>query len=182
MSERRKPPDPARLATLWTRRDVLTRSGLVLVVSGLGVATAGTVRSLFPRVQFTPPTTVVLGAPGEFAVGEVSTRWKKSHGVILVRTVAGFYAIRAVCTHLGCIPDWKPSENKFKCPCHGSGFHRDGVNFEGPAPRALERLKIGLDRDGRLVVDTAVRLRGEDGDWDRDDAFVAYPAEGHERA
>ncbi len=137
MSERRKPPDPARLATLWTRRDVLTRSGWVLVVSGLGVATAGTVRGLFPRVQFTPPTTVVLGAPGEFAVGEVSTRWKKSHGVILVRTAAGFYAIRAVCTHLGCIVAATP--DGFSCPCHGSRFSKQGRVLQGPVVRGSQR-------------------------------------------
>ncbi|HTM22998.1 MAG TPA: ubiquinol-cytochrome c reductase iron-sulfur subunit [Kofleriaceae bacterium] len=179
MSERRKRPDP--LATLWTRRDLLTRSSWVMVAGTLSVGAAGSVRLLFPRVDFAPPTTVVLGKPSEYAVGEVSMRWKKSHGVILVRTDTGFYALRSICTHLGCIPDWRPAEDKFKCPCHGSGFHRDGVNFEGPAPRPLERYKLVLDADGLLVVDTAVRLRSEEGDWDRPEAFVAYPAEGHER-
>jgi len=162
--------------TLWTRRDALTRGGWGMIFSGIGIVVVGSARLLFPRVKFEAPTTVVLGKPDEFAVGSIDTRWKKSNGIILVRNDDGFYAIRSVCTHLGCIPEWKPAENKFKCPCHGSGFHRDGVNFEGPAPRPLEHLKIFLDRDGRVVVDTAVRLRKEDGDWERDDAFVAYPA------
>ena len=36
-------------------------------------------------------------------------------------------------------PNWLDGEQKFKCPCHGSGFYMTGVNFEGPAPRPLER-------------------------------------------
>jgi len=168
--------------TLWTRRDTLSRSAWAMVLSTLGIAAVGSVRMLYPRVHFTLPSTVVLGSPDQFAVGAVNTKWKKSHSVIVIRTAAGFYALRSVCTHLGCIPNWKPAENKFKCPCHGSGFHLDGTNFEGPAPRPLERLKIFLDPDGRLVVDTAVRLRKERGEWKRDDAFVAYAAETqHER-
>ena len=57
---------------------------------------------------------------------------------------------------MGCTPDWKPSENKFKCPCHGSGYDTEGVNFEGPAPRPLDRAKVELDAEGQIVVDTGV--------------------------
>ena len=63
-----------------------------------------------------------------------------------------------MCTHLGCTPRWLVAENKFKCPCHGSGFHKNGINFEGPAPRPLERFKITLAEDGQLVVDKSVKL------------------------
>jgi cytochrome b6-f complex iron-sulfur subunit len=172
------PPSQTGDRTLWTRRDAITRSGWVMVAGTLGIATVGSVRLLYPRVKFTPPTTLVLGSPEDFAVGEVDTRWKRSHSVIVVRSDQGFYALRSICTHLGCIPSWKPAEHKFKCPCHGSGFHLTGVNFEGPAPRPLERHGISLDPDGQLVVDVAVRLRQEHGDWDRAEAFVAYPAGG----
>jgi len=44
-------------------------------------------------------------------------------------------------------------EDKFKCPCHGSGFYKSGMNFEGPAPRPLDRFKISVGEDGQLVVD-----------------------------
>ncbi len=47
-------------------------------------------------------------------------------------TPRAIFVISAICTHLGCTPDWKPSENKFKCPCHGSGYDPEGINFEGP--------------------------------------------------
>ncbi len=164
--------------TLWTRRDVVTRSGWAMVIGTLSIATVGTIRLLYPRVQFSPPSILTLGSPDDFGVGEINTRWKKSHSVIVIRTKRGFYALRSICTHLGCIPNWKPAEDKFKCPCHGSGFHVDGVNFEGPAPRPLERLKIFRDVDGLLLVDTAIRLRKERGEWDREDAFVVYTSGG----
>ena len=65
------------------------------------------------------------------------------------------FVIYARCTHLGCTPDWKASENKFKCPCHGSGYDDEGINFEGPAPRPMDRAFVQLAPDGEIVVDTA---------------------------
>jgi cytochrome b6-f complex iron-sulfur subunit len=164
-----------RPATLWTRRDLLTRSGWFLVLASWTVSTIGSIRLLFPRVSFTPRATVVVGYPDDFAVGEVVDRWKETDQFFLVRDEDGFFALRSVCTHLGCIPRWIPGQDKFKCPCHGSGFHPDGVNFEGPAPRPLERMKIALDEAGRLVVDTARTFRQEKGEWDNEFAFVRYP-------
>jgi cytochrome b6-f complex iron-sulfur subunit len=65
----------------------------------------------------------------------VSEQFKKDQRVWIGRREDGrFFAISAICTHLGCTPNWFASEDKFKCPCHGSGFHRDGTNFDGPAP------------------------------------------------
>ncbi|MBI3919874.1 MAG: ubiquinol-cytochrome c reductase iron-sulfur subunit [Armatimonadetes bacterium] len=135
---------------------------------------AGTVRFFFPNVLFEPPTTFKAGLPDEYPVGVLSERWKQQQRVWIVRTTEGFYALLAKCTHLGCTPNWIPTEDKFKCPCHGSGFHRDGVNFEGPAPRPLERVKIALAEDGQLLVDTSVRFRQETGEWEKPEAFLEY--------
>lgn len=146
-----------------------------MVLGSLGTATVASIRLLFPRVHFSPPTTVVLGRPEDYPAPGLLDKWKKSHSVILVRSDEGFFALRAICTHLGCIPSWKPAEKKLKCPCHGSGFRITGVNFEGPAPRSLERLKIYLDDDGQLVVDTAIRFRAERGEWEHDGAFLPFP-------
>jgi Rieske Fe-S protein len=33
-----------------------------------------------------------------------------------------FVAISAICTHLGCTPRYLATEDKYKCPCHGSGY------------------------------------------------------------
>lgn len=43
-----------------------------------------------------------------------------------------------LCTHLGCIPEWKPSRNVFFCACHAGEFDADGVNVFGPPPRPLD--------------------------------------------
>jgi cytochrome b6-f complex iron-sulfur subunit len=161
--------------TLWTRRDLLTRSGWALLLASIVACVGAFVRLLFPRVRSEPPSMLVLGKPEEFAVGEVCERFKHKHSVILVRDQGGFFALRSVCTHLGCVPAWSPGQRKFKCPCHGSGFHRDGSNFEGPAPRPLERLAISLDDKNNLVVDTAVALRSERGEWTRRDAYLPFP-------
>jgi len=83
--------------------------------------------------------------------------------VWIVREEEGIYCIFAKCTHLGCTPRWLASESKFKCPCHGSGFYVSGLNFEGPAPRPLDRFKISVGDDGQLVVDKNKIFRGTAG-------------------
>ena len=129
-------------------------------------------RSLFPNVLFEPPQSFKAGFPSEYNVGEVDIRWKDAFSVWIVREPEGFYALIAVCTHLGCSPNWLPTENKFKCPCHGSGFYRTGVNFEGPAPRPLERARIVLADDGQLLVDKSVKFQQEKGEWSSAEAFL----------
>lgn len=129
-------------------------------------------RILFPNVIYEPPTKFKAGRPEEYPPGSVDERWKPSYRVWVVREEKGFYVLYAQCTHLGCTPNWLPGENKFKCPCHGSGFRRDGTNFEGPAPRALERCWIGLAEDGQLLIDTSVRFVKEKGEWEKPNAFL----------
>lgn len=43
------------------------------------------------------------------------------------------HAVGAVCTHLGCIVRFNPSERSWDCPCHGSRFATDGTVIQGPA-------------------------------------------------
>jgi cytochrome b6-f complex iron-sulfur subunit len=83
------------------------------------------------------------------------------------------YALSTTCTHLGCTPNWLEREEKFKCPCHGSGFKITGVNFEGPAPRPLERWAISVaPDDGQLVVDKSKKFQKELGQWNDPDSFI----------
>ena len=81
-------------------------------------------------------------------------------------------AISTICTHLGCIPNWLQGDNKFKCPCHGSGYYITGVNFEGPTPRPLERFAISKDPDGFIMVDQRKVFRSELGEWDNPESFI----------
>ena len=82
------------------------------------------------------------------------------------------FALKSVCTHLGCTPNWLEAEQKFKCPCHGSGFYKDGINFEGPAPRPLERYAISLASDGQIEVDKSRTFQEEMGQWNDPASFI----------
>ena len=133
---------------------------------------------MFPNVLNEPPQQFKAGFPNEYGMG-VDERWKEKFGIWLVRTpddvaarAAGFYAIISVCTHLGCTPNYLAAESKFKCPCHGSGFRLTGINFEGPAPRPLERARVVLADDGQILVDKARKFQYELGQWVDPEAFL----------
>lgn len=111
-------------------------------------------RFFLPRTLFEPRTSFKIGYPSEYALG-VDTKWQQKFRIWVDRTPDRLFVIYARCTHLGCTPDWKPSENKFKCPCHGSGYDSEGINFEGPAPRPMDRARVELAPDGQIVVDVS---------------------------
>ncbi len=131
------------------------------------------IRYLFPNVLFEPKQSFRAGKPDEYVIGEVSERFKDLHGVWIVRETDKIYALATVCTHLGCTPTWMPGEAKFKCPCHGSGFYKNGINFEGPAPRPLERYLIGFNDSGEIVIDKTKKFQYEKGEWDDPQSFIA---------
>ncbi len=157
------------------RRSFLGWLGLAWVAFGAASAAGLTAmgRFMFPNVLFEPPASFKAGLPSEFPVGEVDTRFKEKFGVWVVREETGMYALIAVCTHLGCSPNWLPSEEKFKCPCHGSGFYQSGINFEGPAPRPLERAKISLAPDGQVLIDKSRKFQFEKGQWNDPESYLA---------
>jgi cytochrome b6-f complex iron-sulfur subunit len=128
-------------------------------------------RFSYPNVNFDPEMDFLAGFPDDYDVG-VDERWKQIYGVWMVKEEGRLVAFSNICTHLGCIPNWLPAERKFKCPCHGSGFYMNGINFEGPAPRPLERYKIALTPEGKIKVDKTKVYRYEMGQWDHPDSFI----------
>ena len=130
------------------------------------------IRFLFPNVLFEPPQSFKIGFPEDFEPGRVDLRFKKEYNVWIVRDDEKITALSTVCTHLGCTPNWQETERKFKCPCHGSGFRATGINFEGPAPRPLERFKIALANDGQIMVDKTKMFKYEKGEWNREESFL----------
>lgn len=100
-------------------------------------------RFFLPRVLFEPATVFKIGFPADYALG-IDEKWLQKYRIWVDRTPDRLFVIYARCTHLGCTPDWKPAENKFKCPCHGSGYDSEGINFEGPAPRPMDRAHLEL--------------------------------------
>lgn len=168
------------------RRSFLAATGAVLLspviwawtslVTATAAASLGVARFMMPNVLVEPPTKFKIGPPTDYGAGTVSTKWKAQFGVWIVNDeIDGqqmVYALSTVCTHLGCTPNWLEGEQKFKCPCHGSGFYKTGINFEGPAPRPLERHGIRLAEDGMLEVDKSVKFQRELGQWENSSSFV----------
>lgn len=139
------------------------------VVVGLMLTALG--RFLFPNVLFEKPSKFRAGAPGDYSLG-VDERFKDTQSVWLVKTPQNtMYALSTVCTHLGCTPNWLANEQKFKCPCHGSGFRPTGLNYEGPAPRPLERFAITMDETGSIVVDKSKMIMNAT-DWEKSDFML----------
>ena len=142
-----------------------------------GISVLGVARFMFPNVLTEPPSKFKVGPASDYPLNTVSNKWKDQFGVWIVHTdqYEGknlLYALTSVCTHLGCTPNWLEGEQKFKCPCHGSGFYITGINFEGPAPRPLERAGIRIAEDGMLEVDKSVKFQEEMGQWKDATSFV----------
>ncbi len=134
-----------------SRRDFLDEiAAAALGVAGLG-ALVVTVRYLSPNVLFEPPTSFRVGTPDEYPVNSVA--YIADQQVYIVRVPQGFFAASAICTHLGCITQWKQEQDLIACPCHGSKFRRDGTVVSGPAPRPLPHYAMRLMPDGYLLVD-----------------------------
>jgi cytochrome b6-f complex iron-sulfur subunit len=137
-----------------------------------------TARFMMPNIVVELPSKFPVGPPSDFPMGTVSEKYKTQRGVWIVHSDAYngqniIFALRSVCTHLGCTPNWLEAEQKFKCPCHGSGFYISGINFEGPAPRPLERIGLRLDPgNGLLIVDKSVKFQEELGQWKDEKSFV----------
>jgi cytochrome b6-f complex iron-sulfur subunit len=145
--------------------------GAVSTIWGLGLA-----RFLFPNILTEPPSKFKVGFPSDFPPETVATKFKAQFGVWVVNTEYDgqqqITALKSVCTHLGCTPNWLDGEQKFKCPCHGSGFYIDGINFEGPAPRPLERYAIRIADDGQIEIDKSKKFQQEMGQWNSPACFV----------
>jgi len=144
-----------------SRRKIMRGLGWGAFFATMAAGAAGTLRFFYPRVLFEPPTTFKIGKMSDYPGGRadkhgvvsVSERYMESQRVWIVRETDKLYAIFGKCTHLGCTPKWFPDERLFKCPCHGSQYYSNGVNFAGPAPRPMDRYAISTLEDGRIVVD-----------------------------
>lgn len=155
-------------------------SALGLGFSALGLASglwaAATARFLMPNAVAEPPRRFKVGQPADYPPHTVRTTFRERFGIWVVhgsyRGKSQIFALRTVCTHLGCITLWQANERRFKCPCHGSGFSAEGINLEGPAPRPLERCAIRIADDGQLEVDTSKTYREELGQWTDPGCYV----------
>jgi cytochrome b6-f complex iron-sulfur subunit len=142
---------PDNVGETKSRRDFLNE----VTIGALGIAGLGSVAVTYqffaPNVLFEPSTTFRAGNPDLYPANSVT--FLQDQQVYIVRMAKGFYAVSAVCTHLGCITAWHPEHEMIECPCHGSKFKDDGTKLAGPAPRPLPHFGISLTADGELLVD-----------------------------
>jgi nitrite reductase/ring-hydroxylating ferredoxin subunit len=97
-------------------------------------------------------------APHQFVVTtDVTDAWTRATNqrvgsVFLIRNdVDGrpnVTAFTSTCPHLGCAVEFDAAGDRFECPCHESGFGKDGEKLFGPSLRGLDPLEVKLVRDG----------------------------------
>ncbi|MEX2662306.1 MAG: ubiquinol-cytochrome c reductase iron-sulfur subunit [Vicinamibacterales bacterium] len=133
-----------------TRRHFLFTTGTGTVVAGVLGFTAATARYLFPNVLYEAPSRFPVGQPGDFPAGEAT--FLPDRRLYVFNGPEGFYAISAICTHLGCTVR-HVARDGFTCPCHGSRFDANGLVVQGPAPRPLPWFGLSLSPRRELVVD-----------------------------
>jgi cytochrome b6-f complex iron-sulfur subunit len=172
---------PTRRNLLWALVATPFALAWTLLAGVTAIWTLGMARFMLPNVLTEPPRKFKIGPPSDYDLGTVATKWVAQYGIWVVHTDQykgrnSIYALASVCTHLGCTPSWLEGEQKFKCPCHGSGFYITGINFEGPAPRPLERVGIRLAEDGMLEVDKSVKFQEEMGQWNDSNSYYEVPA------
>jgi cytochrome b6-f complex iron-sulfur subunit len=151
-----------------SRRSFLTKAVSGVLGAGILAAVWPYLRSLFPNILYEPPKRFKAGKPANYPQGVTFLDDKK---IYIFRDGNAFYAISAVCTHLGCTVKFSPgrqekeitvrdltykSKGEFHCPCHGSKFYDEGTNYSGPAPRPLKwhAMEISPD-DKQLLVDAS---------------------------
>jgi cytochrome b6-f complex iron-sulfur subunit len=144
----------------------MTRRYFLELVSGGAVLTAAagsiilTGQYLSPNVLREPALRFKAGPVEDFSPDSITLN--KEQKVFIIRAKEGyFYAMSAVCTHLGCIANWKSEDGLVACPCHGSKFDKEGRVIDGPAPLPLPRFAVTLDEHGQLIVDKGT-IVGED--------------------
>jgi len=151
---------PAEQEDGLNRRQFFVKLG----VGSVAVAACGTAmfgyEFLSPNVLYEPSPLVNIGKADLYAPDSVTL--DPQAGIFIVRASEGFYALTAICTHLGCITAWKPELGIIACPCHGSKFNKDGTKIAGPAPRPLPRLKMWVSDEGDLMVDRSNIITGRE--------------------
>ena len=75
--------------------------------------------------------------------------------VFIVSSAQGITVLSAVCSHLGCLVNYRRETREFVCPCHGGKYDRTGKNIAGPPPAPLSAYPVEV-RNGMVMVGVKV--------------------------
>lgn len=136
----------------------VTRRGFLeyaIGIWGLGLA-AGVGGQIFkfllpPKVDNTKGGDVKAAGATEIAVGDAKKFDMNGKPGLLIHMPTGYFAVSAVCTHLGCIVSWDKAKKMVVCPCHNGMFDYHGNIVGGPAPKALASYTVAVKGDGVMV-------------------------------
>jgi len=82
--------------------------------------------------------------------GEGKVLMVNEQRVACSRDISGrLQSVSAICTHMGCVVHWNPTETTWDCPCHGSRFATSGDVLGGPATDNLKPVEIQETSDAR---------------------------------
>jgi cytochrome b6-f complex iron-sulfur subunit len=129
------------------RRDFLGLAALGSMAAAMLLSLFGMLKLPKAAVTASPSKKFNVALPENLAAGEAFV--PPGRNVAVFRDEEGVHAISTVCTHLGCIV--KANPNGFECPCHGSGFQKDGAVVKGPAPKPLPWLKVTKSGSGYTI-------------------------------
>lgn len=146
------PPAKVRKASLiFKRADFVALTGKVLLAVTGFLGLRGLWDFLSYQPDPSPPTVFDLGPVETYPTSSVTT-FAEAHAV-LVRQGDVLTAFSTVCPHLGCTVEM--DTEGFTCPCHGSRFSSLGELRRGPANKPLRSLKLAIDDQGHLILDTS---------------------------
>ena len=83
-----------------------------------------------------------VGSVERLPVGKAVKVLHHGKPVVVGNTKRGYFAISAVCTHLGCLVDWNENTKQLDCPCHAAIFDIQGNVLTGPSPKPLPSYEV----------------------------------------
>ncbi len=177
------PPDPETLGV--TRRQVLNRSAITLMLLSISGFGAASLAFLWPQVKGGFGAKVKVGTRADvdaaiagsqpapnFAYFVEAQAYIQPYPADALEAAAavypenilagmreGYVALWQKCPHLGCKVPACASSQWFECPCHGSQYNRVGEKKAGPAPRGMDHFPIIFEGEN-VIIDTGTVVLG----------------------
>jgi nitrite reductase/ring-hydroxylating ferredoxin subunit len=105
------------------------------------------------QAVFLDPDPPAIGSETPGVVTQPTSETVSPVPVFLIHSEEGeFLALYARDPFLGCQIRWD-EEERFRDPCHGSLYGRNGEWLSGPSDRGMDRFEVVVDAQGELAID-----------------------------